>query len=82
MCLLQSGIQAAQANGSWTGALPPAPAPPPTPVDQSVINNANAMKQRAAASAGYSGTIQTGGQGLITPAFTAGSQGYKSLTGQ
>lgn len=60
--------------------LPPAPPPAPTPLDPSVVNNANAMKQRAAAGAGYSGTITTGnGAGILTPAFTTG---FKQLTGQ
>jgi hypothetical protein len=56
----------------------------PTPVDPSVIRAGEDMKRRAQAAAGYKSTITNsgGGSGLITPAFTAGSPGFKMLTGQ
>jgi hypothetical protein len=56
------------------------PAPAPKAVDQSVVNSAQSIRQRAAAAAGYSGTIKNdqGASGILTPAFTTG----KSLTGQ
>lgn len=58
------------------------PAPAPTALDPSVVNNANAMKQRAAAASGYAGTITNsgGGAGLVMPAFTTAS-GNKQFTG-
>jgi hypothetical protein len=63
--------------------MPPTPAPPPpapTPVDAAVVSGVNEQRKRAAGSAGYAGTIATGGQGLTTPAFTTQNFG-KSLLG-
>lgn len=53
-------------------------------VDPAVVRAGEDQKRRAAASAGFAGTIrnQGGAAGLLTPAFTAGSQGFKALTGQ
>lgn len=51
-------------------------------MNENVVNAAKEVKRRSAAAGGYSGTIATGGQGVITPAFTAGSPGFKALTGQ
>jgi hypothetical protein len=41
------------------------------------------MKRKAQAAAGYASTITNsgGGAGLITPAFIAGTPGFKTLTG-
>jgi hypothetical protein len=63
--------------------MPPAPPPAPTPVHQNVVNAAQAQKTRSAAASGYAGTITNvgGGAGLLTPAFTTGSAGFKTLTG-
>lgn len=61
--------------------LPALPPPGPTPVSPEVVNAATEQKRRAAASGGYGSTIATSGAGLTTPAFTAGSQGFKLLTG-
>lgn len=57
------------------------PPPAPTPVSAEVVNAAQAQKRRAASAGGYAGTIATGGQGVVSPAFTAGSPGFKTLTG-
>jgi hypothetical protein len=62
--------------------LPPAPPPPPTPVDENVVNAAREVKRRSAAAGGYAGTNATGGQGVVTPAFTTGTPGFKALMGQ
>lgn len=64
-------------------AMPSAPAPAPTTLDPAVVKAGDDMKRKAQAAAGYSSTITNsgGGAGLLTPAFTAGSAGYKSLTG-
>ncbi len=63
--------------------LPPAPAPPPTSLDPAVVKAGDDMKRKAQAAAGYSSTItNTGGaSGIVTPAFTTGSPGFKTLTG-
>lgn len=63
--------------------LPPAPLPPPTALDPAVVRAGEDMKRKAQAAAGYASTItnKDGGSGLLTPASTAGSAGYKSLTG-
>jgi len=64
-------------------AMPPTPAAPPpapTPVDAAVTNSVNEQRKRSAASAGYGGTIATGGQGATTPAFTTANMG-KTLLG-
>jgi len=68
---------------SQVAALPPAPAPAPTSADPAVIAAGDAQKRKAAASAGYQSTITNsgGGAGLMTPAFTSGSAGFKALTG-
>lgn len=65
--------------------LPPPPAPPaanpPSIADPSAVSAGAQAKRggRAAAGAGFDGTLLTGGQGAPTPA-TAG--GTKSLTGE
>lgn len=62
--------------------MPAMPPPAPTQVDPAVIQAGNDQKRKAAASAGYSGTITNAGGGAgLTPAFTTGSSGYKMLTG-
>ena len=60
-----------------------APAPAPTPLDPAVVRAGDDMKRKAQAAAGYSSTITNsgGGAGLITPAFVAGTPGFKTLTG-
>lgn len=80
MCGLMGG---APSMGS-PPPLPPAPPPPPEMVDPAVVQAGNDMKRKAAAQAGYGSTIKNagGGSGLVTPAFTAGSPGFKALTGQ
>lgn len=64
--------------------MPAAPPPGPTPLDPAVVKAGDDMKRKAQAAAGYSSTITNsgGGAGLLTPAFTAGSPGFKALTGQ
>jgi hypothetical protein len=64
--------------------MPPTSPPAPTSLDPAVVKAGDAMKQKAAAAAGYSSTITNtgGGSGLLTPAFTAGTPGFKTLTGQ
>lgn len=73
------------------GSAPQTPAPPPipqplppqpTPVSEAVVNTAKEQKRRSAAAGGYAGTIATSGQGVVQPAFTTGSQGFKALMGQ
>ena len=61
--------------------LPSAPAP--TSLDPAVVRAGDDMKRKAQAAAGYSSTITNsgGGAGLITPAFIAGTPGFKTLTG-
>lgn len=63
--------------------LPPSPGPSPTALDPAVVKAGDDAKRKAAAQQGYSSTItNTGGAGgLLTPAFTSGSAGYKQLTG-
>lgn len=63
-----------------TPQMPAPPPPPPTPVDPGVMNNLRADKMRRASSAGYAGTIATGGQGDPSPAFTTANFG-KTLLG-
>ncbi|MCW5737808.1 MAG: hypothetical protein KIS73_27050 [Enhydrobacter sp.] len=65
-------------------ALPPMPGPSPTSLDPAVVKAGDDMKRKAQAASGYSSTITNsgGGSGLLTPAFTAGSAGFKALTGQ
>lgn len=77
MCLGSPSIPQSQV------ALPPSPAPAPTSLDPAVVKAGDDMKRKAAAQAGYSSTITNsgGGSGIITPAFTTGSQGFKALTG-
>lgn len=76
-------IGSAQAAPSAPPPLPAMPPPAPTNVDPAVVQAGSDQKRKAAASAGYSGTITNagGGAGLMTPAFTSGSAGYKALTG-
>lgn len=64
-------------------ALPPTPPPAPTMLDPAVVRAGEEMKRRTAAQQGYASTITNtgGGQGLVMPAFTSGSQGFKTLTG-
>ncbi len=64
-------------------ALPPTPGPSPTALDPAVVKAGDDMKRKAQAMAGYSSTITNtgGGSGLMTPAFVAGSPGFKTLTG-
>lgn len=56
---------------------PPAPSTPtpapasPKPADANVQEARGKEKRRAAAASGQSGTILTGGQGLLAPAATA-----------
>lgn len=63
--------------------LPPAPAPAPTSLDPAVVRAGDDMKRKAQAAAGYASTITNsgGGAGLLTPAFIAGTPGFKTLTG-
>ena len=63
--------------------LLPAPAPAPTALDPAVVKAGDDMKRKAQAAAGYSSTITNsgGGAGLLTPAFIAGTPGFKTLTG-
>lgn len=63
--------------------MPPAPAPAPTSLDPAVVRAGDDMKRKAQAAAGYSSTITNsgGGSGLVTPAFIAGTPGFKTLTG-
>lgn len=63
---------------------PPTYGPTPTSLDPAVVKAGDDMKRKAQAAAGYSSTITNsgGGAGLLTPAFTAGSPGFKALTGQ
>jgi hypothetical protein len=65
-------------------ALPEAPGPVPTMLDPAVVKAGDEMKKRAQAQQGYASTITNSGgaQGLLLPAFTSGSAGFKSLTGQ
>lgn len=64
--------------------LPPAPPPPPTALDPAVVRAGEDMKRKAQAASGYASTIvnRGGGSGLLAPAATAGSSGFKTLTGQ
>jgi hypothetical protein len=64
-------------------AMPPTPPPAPTALDPAVVRAGDDMKRKAAAMQGYSATITNtgGGSGLLTPAFTSGSPGAKTLTG-
>jgi hypothetical protein len=64
--------------------LPPMPGPAPTALDPAVVRAGDDMKRKAQAAAGFSSTITNrgGGSGLLTPAATAGSSGFKQLTGQ
>lgn len=64
-------------------AMPPMPSPPPTALDPAVVKAGDDMKRKAAAQQGYSSTITNSGgaSGLLTPAFTSGSSGFKTLTG-
>jgi hypothetical protein len=64
-------------------SMPSAPAPAPTSLDPAVVRAGDDMKRKAQAAAGYSSTITNsgGGSGLITPAFIAGTSGFKTLTG-
>lgn len=63
--------------------MPPSPGPSPTALDPAVVKAGDDMKRKAQAAAGYSSTITNagGGAGLLTPAFTSGSAGFKALTG-
>lgn len=76
-------IGSAQAGPGAPPPLPAAPPPAPTQVDPAVVQAGNDQKRRSAAASGYSGTITNsgGGAGLVMPAFTTGSSGYKALTG-
>lgn len=58
--------------------MPAPPPPPPTPVDKTAEDAAARTKAQLAAAGGFGGTIQTGGQGVTTPAFTTN----KTLLGQ
>jgi hypothetical protein len=59
--------------------LPPMPPPAPTPVDAAVVSGVNEQRKRSASSAGYGGTIATGGLGVATPAFTTANMGKTML---
>lgn len=63
--------------------MPLLPPPAPTSLDPAVVKAGDDMKRKAAAQAGYSSTItnSNGGSGLVMPAFTTGSAGFKALTG-
>jgi hypothetical protein len=58
--------------------LPTPPPPPPTPVDPGAETAAKQNQASLAAASGYGDTIQTGGQGVTTPASTT----FKTLLGQ
>jgi len=58
--------------------MPAPPPPPPTQVDKTVEDAAARTKAQLAAAGGFGGTIQTGGQGVTTPALTTN----KTLLGQ
>lgn len=60
------------------------PGPSPTALDPAVVKAGEDQKRKAAAMAGYQSTITNagGGAGLVNPAFTSGSAGFKALTGQ
>lgn len=53
-------------------------------VDPAVVRAGEDQKRRSASGAGFGGTVTNAGgaAGLLTPAFTAGSPGWKTLTGQ
>ena len=63
--------------------MPAAPGPAPTSLDPAVVRAGDEMKRTAQAAAGYASTITNsgGGAGLLTPAFVAGTPGFKTLTG-
>ena len=65
-------------------ALPEAPGPTPTMLDPAVVKAGEDQKRKSQAAAGYQSTITNSGgaQGLLLPAFTSGSAGFKTLTGQ
>ena len=58
--------------------MPAPPPPPPTPVDKTVEDAEARTKAQLAAAGGFGGTMQTGGQGVTTPALTTN----KTLLGQ
>jgi len=72
------GIFSGAPSAPYVPPLPAAPPPAPTPVDQSVVDAANATKARLAASGGYGSNILNGGQGVTAPAAV----GQKTLLGQ
>jgi len=63
--------------------MPTMPPPAPAEVDPAVVQAGDEMKRKARGAAGYSSTITNsgGGSGIVTPAFTSGSAGFKALTG-